>query len=63
MAQFPDFDRGFSFVHLNARRIRNNPAGLRAELDKKNIDILLFSETFLNDLDEDLEYIFSRYNM
>ena len=59
----PNLTTGFSVVHLNARSIRNKPAGLRDELDRKGIDVLLFSETFLNDTDEDGLYLFDRYNM
>ena len=57
MGDWPNFGRGFSVVHLNARSIRNKKASLRNELDRKQIDVLLFSETFLNELDDDFQYL------
>ena len=63
MGDWPNFGRGFSVVHLNARSIRNKKAGLRQELGNKLIDVLLFSETFLNQLDDDFDYLLPNYNL
>ena len=63
VAAKPDFKRGFSLVHLNSRNIRNNTTGIRTDLMKEDIDIVLFSETWLNSDDEDALYSFPRYNL
>ena len=48
---------------MNARSIRNKPAGIKSELAKLGIDVLLFSESFLNDDDKDDLYLLDDYNM
>ena len=50
-------------MHLNIRSIRNKIVQAKLELGKNDIDILLFSETWLNDTDDDSLYEFPRYNM
>ena len=59
----PNFKKGFSVVHLNARSIRNKMSKLRAEISNIDLDIILFSETWLNDTDDDGLYSFPKYNM
>ena len=55
--------KGFSLVHLNARSIRNKTVEIKLELSNLFIDIILFSETWLNETDEDELYSFPRYNL
>ena len=50
-------------VHLNARSIRNKTTAIKIEFEKRDIDIILFSETWLNDTDDDDLYTFPRYNL
>ena len=50
-------------THLNARSIRNKTTGINQELMKEEIDIVLFSETWLNSDDTDTLYQFPRYNL
>ena len=58
-----NFKKGYSIVHLNARSIRNKTAGIKQELINKDIDIILFSETWLNDDDLDSLYTYPKYNL
>ena len=63
LGETPNLKKGFSLVHLNARSIRNKTVEIKLELSKLFIDIILFSETWLNDIDEDNLYSFPRYNI
>ena len=50
-------------MHLNIRSIRNKLVEAKLELGKLDIDILLFSETWLNETDEDSLYSFPKYSL
>ena len=52
MCSKPNFKKGFSIVHMNARSVRNKMSNLKKELGSSYIDIILFSETWLDEFDE-----------
>ena len=56
--------KGFSVVHLNARSIRNKfKERIKVELENKKLDVILFSETWLSNIDLDSEYQLEGYNL
>ena len=54
---------GQCFMHLNAQSIRNKFDLLKKELHGQNIDVLLFSETWLTEMNSDNDYYIDEYNL
>ena len=55
--------KGLKILHLNAQSIRNKFSVLKKELETQGIDVLLFSESWLTELNIDEDYIFEKYNL